>query len=104
MLSDDDFIRLLNDLERAANNIRNDFNAYKFDEYIENEYVMKNVKAKAKVLHDMFRKMAENKIAMMALAHDAINHRRQLIDQIAKNPHVKENWETIMMALMMLSD
>lgn len=102
-MSDEDFIKTLKELERAANNLRNDFNAYKFDDYIEQEYNMKNVKAKAKVLHDMFRKMTENKIAMMALAYEAVNHRRQLIDQIAKNPHVKENWETIMMALMMLS-
>lgn len=102
-MSDEDFMKTLTELERAANNLRNDFNSYKFDEYIEQEHSMKNVKAKAKVLHDMFRKMAENKIAMMALAYEAVNHRRQLIDQIAKNPHVKENWETIMMALMMLS-
>lgn len=103
-MTDKQFMNTLAELERAANNLRNDYNSYNFNDYIETEYNLKNVKAKAKVLHDMFRNMAENRIAMMALAYEAIQHRRQLINQISKNPHVKENWETIMMALMMLSD
>jgi len=102
-MSDEDFIKTLNELERAANNIKNELRSYNFNDYIESDHSLKNVKAKAKVLYDMVGAMANNRIAMMGLAHDAIEHRRQLIKQIGENPHVKENWETIMMALMMLS-
>lgn len=104
MMTDKDFINQLDSLERAAVNLRNEFRSYNFDDYIEKEYNIKNVKAKAKVLYDMFRRMTENKIAMMALAHEAVQHRRQLIKQIGENPHVRENWEVIMMALMMISE
>lgn len=103
MLTDADFMKTLAELERAANNLKNEFKSYNFGDYIEKEYDMKNVKAKAKVLYDIVHRMTQNKIAMMGLAHDAINHRHQLIKQIGENPHVRENWEVIMMALMMTS-
>lgn len=103
MMTDRQFMETLNELERAATNIRNEFKSYNFHDYIEKEYDSKALRAKAKVLYDMVGAMANNKIAMMALAHEAVNHRRQLIKQIGENPHVQENWEVIMMALMMTS-
>lgn len=103
MITDDDFIKALEELERTANNLRNEFRAYNFRDYIEAEHDRKNLQAKARVFYDMIDHLVNNKIAMMELAQEAIKFRRQFIKQIGNNPHVKERWDEIMTTLAILS-
>ncbi len=101
MMSDAEFLAEMEKLERAATNLKNDFRRYNYKDYIDGERTVDGVKTKTKVLYQMMENMVENRIAMMELGHEAIKHRRQLIKQIGNNPHIKEHWDTIMMALML---
>ena len=103
MKTDRDFLEAMDLLERAATNLKNEFKRYDFNDYLETERDIKQVKAKAKVLHEMLERMIFNKISAMQLAHDALNFRRKFIKEIGENPHVKQQWEEIMTTLAIIN-
>lgn len=103
MMTDAQFTKEVDELKRAAINLKNDFRRYNYKDYIEDERDMKVLKAKVFTLYQMMENMVENRISMMALGADAIEHRRRLVQQMNTNPHVKEHWDIIMSTLAILN-
>lgn len=102
-MTDKQFIHEIEELKRAATNLKNDFRRYNYKDYIEDERNISQLKIKVKVLYQMMENMVENRISMMALGAEAIKHRQALISQMQSNPHVKEHWDIIMSTLAILN-